>query len=185
VVQTDPDNVDTPSAPAPGVPVPEASNEVVPAPERVKDWRSNIFFFWLSIVGTFGTLFGVGLSVYFYQASKIKPLLTFSIHPLRTELQRPDFDKELGFIYKGKPVESESITSIQMSIWNAGTRSIRDSDVLGQRKGGSRKTFGRTTEEEGARIATFLVTLCRRAYLLSVCSCIVSLKQTLWAAFGW
>jgi len=130
VVQTDPDNVDTPSAPAPGVPVPEASNEVVPAPERVKDWRSNIFFFWLSIVGTFGTLLGVGLSVYFYQASKIKPLLTFSIHPLRTELQRPDFDKELGFIYKGKPVESESITSIQMSIWNAGTRSIRDSDVL-------------------------------------------------------
>jgi hypothetical protein len=130
VVQTDPDNVDGPSAPAPGVPVPAASNEVVPAPERVEDWRSNIFFFWLSVFGAFGTLFGVGLSVYFYQASEIKPLLTFSIHPLRTELQRPDFDKELGFIYKGKPVESESITSVQVSIWNAGTRSIRDSDVL-------------------------------------------------------
>ncbi len=45
-------------------------------------------------------------------------------------MQRPDYDKELGFIYKGKPVDSESITSVQVSIWNAGTRSIRESDVL-------------------------------------------------------
>jgi hypothetical protein len=97
---------------------------------EVGDWRSNIFFFWLSIVGTIGTLIGLLLTVYFYQASQIKPLLTFSVHPLKTELQRPDFDKELGFIYKGKPVDSESITSVQVCIWNAGTRSIRDSDVL-------------------------------------------------------
>src|SRR6266404_7698921 len=96
----------------------------------VGDWRNHIFFFWLGIVGTVGTLIGIVLSVYFYQASQIKPLLTFSVHPLKTELQRPDFDKELGFIYKGKPVDSESITSVQVCIWNAGTRSIRDSDVL-------------------------------------------------------
>ena len=96
----------------------------------VGDWRSHIFFFWLGIIGTVGTLIGIVLSVYFYQASQIKPLLTFSVHPLKTELQRPDFDKELGFIYKGKPVNSESITSVQVCIWNAGTRSIRDSDVL-------------------------------------------------------
>lgn len=96
----------------------------------VGDWRSHIFFFWLGVVGTVGTLIGIVLSVYFYQASQIKPLLTFSVHPLKTELQRPDFDKELGFIYKGNPVNSESITSVQVCIWNAGTRSIRDSDVL-------------------------------------------------------
>ena len=119
-----------PLAPPAGMPVPEASNVVAPAPERVGDWRSHIFFFWLSIVGTVGTFFGVVLSVYFYQASQVKPLLTFGVHPLKTELQRPDYDKELGFIYKGKPVESESITSVQVSIWNAGTRSIRDSDIL-------------------------------------------------------
>jgi hypothetical protein len=112
------------------MPVPEASNKVVPAPEGVGDWRSHIFFFWFSIVGTVGTLLGVVLSVYFYQASQIKPLLTFGVHPLKTELQRPDYEKELGFIYKGKPVGSESITAVQVSIWNAGTRSIRDSDVL-------------------------------------------------------
>jgi hypothetical protein len=112
------------------MPVPAASNEVVPAPEGVGDWRSHIFFFWFSIVGTVGTLFFGVLSVYFYQASQIKPLLTFGVHPLMTELQRPDYDKELGFIYKGKPVGSESITSVQVAIWNAGTRSIRDSDVL-------------------------------------------------------
>jgi hypothetical protein len=94
------------------------------------DWRSHVFFFWLGIVGTISGLIGIVLSVYFYQASQIKPLLTFSVHPLKTELQRPDFDKELGFIYKGKPVNSECITSVQVCIWNAGTRSIRDSDVL-------------------------------------------------------
>jgi hypothetical protein len=115
MMETGPDNVDEPVAPAAG---------------GVGDWRKHIFFFWLSIVGTIGTLTGVPLSVYFYQASQIKPLLTFSVHPLKTELQRPDFDKELGFIYKGKPVDSESITSVQVSIWNAGTRSIRASDVL-------------------------------------------------------
>jgi hypothetical protein len=115
MMETGSDNVDEPLAPAAG---------------GVGDWRSHIFFFWLSIVGTIGTLVGVALSVYFYQASQIKPLLTFSVHPLRTELQRPDFDKELGFIYKGKPVDSDSITSVQVSIWNAGTRSIRDRDVL-------------------------------------------------------
>src|SRR5438093_10833599 len=81
---------------------------VSPASEGVGDWRSHIFFFWLSIVGTVGTLVGVVLSVYLYQASQIKPLLTFGVHPLKTELQRPDYDKELGFIYKGKPLDSES-----------------------------------------------------------------------------
>jgi hypothetical protein len=116
-------------APPAGTPLPEASDKVAP-PEGDGNWRSHIFFFWLSIVGTVGTLVGVVLSVYFYQASQIKPMLTFGVHPLKTELQRPDYDKELGFIYRGKPIDSESITSVQVSIWNAGTRSIRDSDVL-------------------------------------------------------
>jgi hypothetical protein len=111
------------------MPLPEASDNVAPTPEGVGNWRSHIFF-WLSILETVGTLVSVVLAVYFYQASKIKPLLTFAVNPLKTELQRPDYDKELGFIYKGKPVDSESITSVQVSIWNAGTRSIRDSDVL-------------------------------------------------------
>jgi hypothetical protein len=69
-------------------------------------------------------------ALYVYQISQIRPLLTFAVHPLKTELQRPDSDKELGFIYNGKPVDSESITSVQVAVWNAGTRSIRDIDVL-------------------------------------------------------
>jgi hypothetical protein len=104
--------------------------KVAPASEEVGKWRNHIFFFWLGISGTVGTLFFGVLSVYFYQASQMKPRLTFGVHPLMTELQRPDYDKELGFIYKGKLVGSESITSVQVAIWNGGTRSIRDSDVL-------------------------------------------------------
>ena len=110
--------------------MPEASGTVGPAPEGGGDWRNHIFFFWFSIFGIVATTLCLVLSIYFYQAAQVKPLLTFGVHPLKMELQRPDFDKELGFIYKGKPVESEGITSVQVSIWNAGTRSIRDSDVL-------------------------------------------------------
>src|ERR1700680_86985 len=98
-MQTRPDNDDEPSTSGAETPLPRGSNKVGSAPQGVGDWRSHIFFFWLSIVGTVGTLIGILLSVYFYQASQIKPLLTFSVHPLKTELQRPDFDKELGFIY--------------------------------------------------------------------------------------
>ena len=112
------------------MPVPEASDKVPPTLEGIGDWRNHIFFFWFSIAASAVTIFGLFLSVYFYHASQIKPLLTFAVHPLKTELQRPDNAKELGFIYKGKPVDSESITSVQVSIWNAGTRSIRDSDIL-------------------------------------------------------
>jgi hypothetical protein len=107
----------------------EPSDNVAPPAEGEGNWRHHISF-WFGIVGTVVTCISLLLALYFYQQSKIKPLLTFGVHPLKTELQRPDYDKELGFIYKGKLVESESISSVQVSIWNAGTRSIRDSDVL-------------------------------------------------------
>ncbi len=112
------------------MPVPEAPDKVSPPAEGVANWRDHISF-WFGIVGTVVTSISLVLALYFYQLSKITPRLTFGVHPLKTELQRPDYDKGLGFIYKGKPVDSESITSVQVSIWNAGTRSIRDSDVLG------------------------------------------------------
>src|SRR5437773_2445262 len=49
---------------------------------------------------------------------------------IRDRACNEQLDKELSFIDNGKPVNSESITSVQVCIWNAGTRSIRDSDVL-------------------------------------------------------
>jgi hypothetical protein len=118
-----------PLAPAAAMPLPNIPDKVASPPHGDGNWRKQIYF-WLSILGTIGTLVGVVLTVYFYQVSQIKPLLTFGVHPLKTELQRPDYEKDLGFIYKGKPLDSGSITSVQVSIWNAGTRSIRDSDVL-------------------------------------------------------
>jgi hypothetical protein len=120
---TKPENL-TPSNTA-AQPLPD---KVASPPHGNGNWRDHNF--WFGIVGIVIGIIGIVLAVYFYQASKIKPLLTFGVHPLKTELQTPDYDKKLGFIYKGKPVDTESITSVQVSIWNAGTRSIRDSDVL-------------------------------------------------------
>jgi hypothetical protein len=98
--------------------------------QKNSNWQNHVFFFWLGIMGTVGTLIGIFLSIYLYRASQIKPILTFGVLPLKTELQRPDYDKELGFVYQGKLVDSASITAVQVAIWNAGTRSIRDTDVL-------------------------------------------------------
>lgn len=116
-------------SPTAAMPFPDTTEGVAAPAHRVGNWRDHISF-WFGIVGAVIGIISFAVSVYFYQASQIKPQLTFGVHPLKTELQRPDFDKELGFIYKGKPLDSESITSVQVSIWNAGTRSIRDSDVL-------------------------------------------------------
>ena len=98
--------------------------------QKNPNWQNHVFFFWLGIVGTVGTLIGIVLSIYLYRASQIKPILTFGVLPLKTELQRPDYDKELGFVYQGKLVDSASITAVQLAIWNTGTKSIRDTDVL-------------------------------------------------------
>jgi hypothetical protein len=98
--------------------------------QKNSNWQNHPFFFWLGIGGTVGTLIGIVLSIYLYRASQIKPMLTFGVLPLKTELQRPDYDKELGFVYQGKLVDSASITAVQLGIWNTGTRSIRDTDVL-------------------------------------------------------
>jgi hypothetical protein len=98
--------------------------------QKNPNWQNHVFFFWLGILGTVGTLIGIVLSIYLYRASQVKPILTFGVLPLKTELQRPDYDKELGFVYQGKLVDSASITAVQVAIWNAGTKSIRETDVL-------------------------------------------------------
>jgi hypothetical protein len=73
--------------------------------QKNSNWQNHPFFFWLGIIGTVCTLIGIVLSIYLYRASQIKPMLTFGVHPLKTELQRPDYDKELGFVYQGKLVD--------------------------------------------------------------------------------
>jgi hypothetical protein len=119
------------AAPAAATPLRLTSDKVALPPGGVGSSRDRNFWFGVcGIVGMVASCIALPLALYLYQASKVKPLLTFGVHPLKTELQRPDQDKDLGFIYRGKPVDSESITSVQVSIWNAGTRSIWDRDVL-------------------------------------------------------
>ena len=81
---------------------------------------------WLGLIGVLIGLIGV----YFYFEGQQKPLLTFAVHPLKIETHRSDLDKEFGFTYRGTPLDVESVTSAKVSLWNAGTRSIRPADVL-------------------------------------------------------
>lgn len=85
---------------------------------------------WLAVLGLSGTVMGFALSYYFYRESRVYPLLTFTVHPLKTELKRPEFAQELGFTYRGHPLSAPVLTSAQAALWNDGTRSVRREDVL-------------------------------------------------------
>ncbi len=97
------------------------------AAERAKDRRYTRWGFWISMVfGVVGLIYGyLG-----YEASKQYPALTYAVHPIKTELQRPDFDDQFKFFHRGKPVESNTVTAVQVAIWNEGTKSIRATDML-------------------------------------------------------
>ena len=98
---------------------------ISPTPSPTKSSLRDSIGYWVGIAGAFLGILGIVLSVYFYEAARIEPALTYIVHPLRTELRSPDFDKDLHFTYRGKPVQSDSVTAVQVAIFNAGTRSIR------------------------------------------------------------
>jgi hypothetical protein len=128
VIMAQPENPSIPAADAlPVAVVPSVSADstvIAEPPQPLGKYRRASFLF--NIVCGVCTITSLILAVYFYQASKIKPLLTFAVNPLKAELQRPDYDKDLGFVYKGKPVDSDSVTSVQVCVWNAGTGSIKE-----------------------------------------------------------
>jgi hypothetical protein len=99
-----------------------------PPPRAAWTWQQ--FITWLGIAGGIASIIGLPYAWYLFRASQVEPLLTFAVHPLKTELQRPDFDKKLGFTYDGTPIDTEAITSVQVAVWNAGNKAIKNSDIL-------------------------------------------------------
>lgn len=85
---------------------------------------------WATIISLGVGILAVLIGVYLYQKSIVAPDLTYTVHPLRTELRAPDFDSDLAFTYRGQPISERQVTSLQVAIWNAGTESIRAENVL-------------------------------------------------------
>jgi hypothetical protein len=91
---------------------------------------------WRAVRDSFGFWFGIisfavstALGFYWYYASDKAPRLVYAVSAAKAELKRPDFDNKLQIEYGGVEVDSD-VTIVQVAIWNAGSRSIRNDDIL-------------------------------------------------------
>jgi hypothetical protein len=116
--------------PQPTVDVPDAAQlpvaETIPVVQTLREGIA----FWVTMASIVIGILSTCLAIYFYEAQKQEPCLTFGVNPTKTELEQPDFDKDLGFSYGGQPINSDSVTAVQLCILNSGTKSIPTSAIL-------------------------------------------------------
>ena len=80
---------------------------------------------WGFFTGVIGLLF----AFYTYWVSQSFPNLLAEVHPARTILVSPEGAQDLTIFANGKQIKGP-VTSVQIAIWNAGTKPIRAEDVL-------------------------------------------------------
>ena len=80
---------------------------------------------WGFFLGVIGLLF----AIYTYWVSQDFPNLLAQVHPARTILVSPGGAQDLTIFASGKQIKGP-VTSVQIAIWNAGTKPIRAEDVL-------------------------------------------------------
>ena len=80
---------------------------------------------WGFFVGIVGLLF----AIYTHWALQSFPNLIAQVHPLRTILVSPEGAQDLTILAGGRQIKGP-VTSVQVAIWNAGTKPIKAEDVL-------------------------------------------------------
>lgn len=118
-----PANADTSTDPAAKAAATRAAN-------AARERRFSRVGFWITFGSAVLAVVSLGFGYYWYRASQLKPNLTFTVSPVVTELKRPDFDPDFKFAYKGKEVQADNVTSIQIAVWNNGNKAIKEADVL-------------------------------------------------------
>ncbi len=83
----------------------------------------------VGIAGSIASIVGIALSVYFFQASREKPELTYFVHPAKAAVVRTGQTSRLSVQFDGQNLTSD-ITAAQIAFWNAGRRSIRSGAIL-------------------------------------------------------
>lgn len=83
----------------------------------------------VGIAGSIASVLGILLSTYFYSAGKERPNLTYYVHPVKAAVFRTGQASSLRLTLDDQPVERD-ITATQIAFWNAGTKPIRQDDVL-------------------------------------------------------
>lgn len=90
----------------------------------VRNWSGDR---WLAIVSL---VVGVVTSLYFYELSILAPLLTYTVNSSRFTINRTNFEKDFGITFKGKPLDADKVTAIQIAVWNDGSAPITTSSIL-------------------------------------------------------
>lgn len=83
----------------------------------------------IGIIGTVASIIGIFLSIYFYQASREKPELTYYVNPAKAAVFRTGQISNIDVQFEGKKLKSD-ITATQIAFWNAGKKPIRANSML-------------------------------------------------------
>jgi len=105
----------------------EDSPERLGVPSRAKQVLSNP---WFGLVGLLIGVVGVALAVFFYLSSQTERELVYAVNPVRTAVVTAGRATELAVLHRGQPLGDVDVTAAQVAIWNAGTQSIRQENVL-------------------------------------------------------
>lgn len=83
----------------------------------------------IGIVGSIASLISIPLAIYFYLQSEKSPRLRYYVHPVKAVLLKAGLSSKLSANFEGQPINGD-VTTAQISFWNQGNQSIRDSQIL-------------------------------------------------------
>ena len=89
-------------------------------------------FFSNPLVGVFGSIAsiaGIFLAIYFYNAGREVPELTYFINPVKAVMVRAGKASRLSTIFDNKVITSD-ITVAQVALWNQGKKAIKSVNIL-------------------------------------------------------
>ncbi|GAA5483337.1 hypothetical protein [Haloferula sargassicola] len=84
---------------------------------------------WIGIVGSFASIIGIPLGIYFARSSVVSPKLLYYVHPVRTPIVTPGVASDLKMFHRDRELTG-AVNSIQLAVWNSGNKPIRRADVL-------------------------------------------------------
>ena len=83
----------------------------------------------VGIAGSIASVIGIGLSAYFFLASRETPELTYFVHPAKAAVVRTGQSSRVSVQFDGQLLTGD-ITAAQVAFWNAGRRPIRRNAIL-------------------------------------------------------
>lgn len=83
----------------------------------------------VGIAGSIASILGIGLSVYFFLASRERSELTYFVHPVKAAVVRTGQSSRLSVQFDAQALTCD-VTATQIAFWNAGRRSIRVASIL-------------------------------------------------------